>query len=250
MLSEHGSDEDAEVNLSEKLHARDRFAGRPIRLWWLCLLLPLMGFERVVSEQPLTPTSEGFIDRAVIGDWAIASDADAKLALTIAREQSGLLEVRTYDHDVEGVPYLRFRAYSSRLGDDTYANLELVGYGCLDCDGADLARIRSEIFDPLSRIVGRAGSSCIFILVKYQHTPDGRLLVYSYGDGDLVRHAIEERRLAGRIFDTGARELAGEPCITDSADRLREFYTRNAAALFPEAGAEGFVRQRGLDVPR
>lgn len=233
-----------------KLHARDRFAGRPVRLWWLCLLLPLMGFERVVSEQPLTPTSQGFIDRAVIGDWANESDAEGKLALTISREQSGLLEVRAYDHDVEGVPYLRYRAYSSRLGDDTYANLELVGYGCLDCDGAELAAIRSEIFDPLSRIVGRAGSSCIYILVKYQNAADGRLIVYSYGDGNLVTRAIEEQRLAGRIFEAGARELAGEPCITDSGEKVREFYLQHAAALFPEAGAEAFVRQRGPGAPR
>ena len=238
------------MSLREILRARDGVARRLIRLWWLCLLLPLMGFERVVSEQPLTPTSEGFIDRDVIGDWTMASDAEGKLAFTIAREQSGLLEIRAYDHDVEGVPYLRYRAYSSRLGDDTYANLELVGYGCLDCDGADLARIRSEIFDPLSRIVGRSGSSCIYILVKYRHASDGRLIVYAYSDGDLVRHAIEEQRLAGRVFGPAALELAGEPCITDSADRLREFYTRNAAALFPEAGAEAFVRQRGLNVPR
>lgn len=231
------------MNRRVELHAKDKLVNRPLRLWWLCLLLPLMGFERVVSERPLTPTNEGFIDRAVIGDWASVDDA-GKLALTIARDQSGLLEVRAYDHDVEGVPYLRYRAYSSRLGEDTYANLELVGYGCLDCDGAELAAARAEIFDPLSPIVARSGSTCKFILVKYQHTADDRLIVYSYGDSDFVTLAIEQERLAGRIFAANAGELAGAPCITDSAEGLYEFYSQNAAALFPETGAEAFVRLR------
>jgi hypothetical protein len=232
------------VNRRVELHAKDKLVNRPLRLWWLCLLLPLMGFERVVSERPLTPTNEGFIDRAVIGDWASASGDAGTLALTISREQSGLLEVRTFDHDVEGVPYLRFRAYSSRLGDDTYANLELFGYGCLDCDGAELATARAEIFDPLSQIVARSGSTCKFIVLKYQHTADDRLIVYSYGDGDFVKLAIEQQRLGGRVFAANAGELAGVPCITESAEGLHEFYSRNAAALFPEAGAQTFVRQR------
>jgi len=230
------------------LRALNYFVRKPIRLWWL--LLPLMGFESVVSENPLTPSDQGFLDRAVIGDWAAATDEQRKPALSVARAESGLLEVRAYFHDREGVPYLRYRAYSSRLGDDTYANLELVGYGCVDCDGAQLTRIRTQVFDPLGQILGRTGATCTFILVKYEHTADDRLIVYPYGDGDFVKLAVEQQRLAGRLFGNNAGRLAGAPCITDTAERLREFYAQNAAALFPEAGAEVFVRQHGVATSR
>jgi hypothetical protein len=231
-----------------ELRALNYFVRKPVRLWWL--LLPLMGFESVVSERPLTPTNEGFIDRDVIGDWALATDTQRKLVLSIARAESGMLEVRAHDHAEAGVPYLRYRAYSSRLGEDTYANLELVGYGCVDCSGAQLPIIRAEVFDPLSQIVGRTGSTCKFILVKYEHTADDRLIVYSYGDSDFVKHAVEQQRLAGRVFGANAGDLAGEPCITDTAEKLREFYSQNAATLFPEAGAEEFVRAHGAAAPR
>ena len=234
-----------------ELRALDYFVRKPIRLGWLLLLLPLMGFESVVSERPLTPANEGFIDRGVIGDWAIATDAQRKLVLSVARAESGLLEVRAHDHAREGIPYLRYRAYSSRLGEDTYAVLELVGYGCVDCDGEQLPIIRAEVFDPLAAIVGRAGATCKFILVKYRHTAaNDRLVVYSYGDSDFVKLAIEQQRLAGRIFGANSGDLAGEPCITDTADRLREFYSQNAAALFPEAGAQEFIRAHGAAAPR
>jgi hypothetical protein len=230
------------VNRRLNQRVLDYFVRKPIRLGWL--LLPLMGFDSVVSEEPLAPANEGFIDRAVIGDWAIATDGENKVALSITRAESGLLEVRSFDHEKEGVPYLRYRAYSSRLGDDTYANLELVGYGCIDCDGAELMRLRTEIFDPLSQIVARgASSTCTFILVKYDLTDGGDLVVYDYGDSNLVKAAIEERRLAGRVFGASAGDLAGDPCITDTADKLREFYGENTAALFPTAQAETFVRQ-------
>jgi len=224
--------------------ALDYFVSKPIRLGWL--LLPLMGFERVVSEQPLTPASEGFIDRAVTGDWASATDEEGRLALSVTRAEAGRLEIRTYDHDEEGVPYLRYRAYSSRLGEDTYANLELVGYGCVDCDGAELTTIRAQVFDPLSQIVSRSGATCIHMLVKYELTPDDRLIVHFNGGSDVVKLAFEQQRLAGRVFGANAGELAGDPCITETAEKLREFYLQNAAALFPEAGAEVFVRRHGV----
>ena len=231
------------------LRALDYFVRRPIRLCWL--LLPLMGFESVVSEHPLSPPNEGFIDRGVIGDWALADDGERKLALSVSRAESGLLEVRAYDHAREGIPYLRYRAYSSRLGEDTYANLELVGYGCVDCDGVQLTKIRVEVFDPLAQIVGRTGATCTFILVKYRHTvADDRLVVYPYGDSDFVKLAIEQQRLAGRVFGANAGDLAGEPCIAETADGLREFYSQNAAMLFPESGAQAFVRAHGAAAPR
>jgi hypothetical protein len=228
------------VNRRLNLRVLDYFVGKPIRLWWL--LLPLMGFDSVVSEHPLTPANEGFIDRTVTGDWVIASDGQNQVALSITRTETGLLEVRTYVHDEAGTPYLRYRGYSSRLGDNTYANLELVGYGCNDCDGAELTALRTEIFDPLSPILAsRAGSSCTFILVRYELTADNRLIVFRYGDDDLVKLAIQQRQLAGRLFGTNAGDLAGEPCITDTAAKVREFYAEHAAALFPTAQAETFV---------
>jgi hypothetical protein len=228
----------------------ESFIRKPGVLLWLLLPLPLMGFESVVSERPLTPANEGFIDRELIGDWMSATDEQGRLALSVVRAESGLLEFRAYDHEKEGSPYLRYRAFSSRLGDATYANLELVGYGCVDCSGAQLPIIRAEVFDPLSQIVGRTGSTCKFILVKYEHTADDRLIVYSYGDSDFVKHAVEQQRLAGRVFGANAGDLAGEPCITDTAEKLREFYSQNAATLFPEAGAEEFVRAHGAAAPR
>ena len=243
-----GGNERAVVNRRMLLRALDYFVSKPVRLWWL--LLPLMGFESVVSESPLSPASEGFIDRDVIGDWAFATDEQRKLVLSVARAETGLLEVRAYDHAMAGIPYLRYSAYSSRLGEDTYANLELVGYGCVDCDGAELTRIRSEVFDPLGQILGRTGATCTFILVKYRHTADDGLIVYPYGDTDFVKLAIEQQRLAGRVFGANAGDLAGEPCVSDSADKLREFYSQNAAALFPEAGAEAFVRAHGAAASR
>lgn len=236
------------MNFRMKLRDLDCFVRKPVRLWWL--VLPLMGFESVVSEQPLSPASEGFIDRGAIGDWAIATDGERKLALSVSRAESGLLEVRAYEHAIEGTPYLRYLAYSSRLGEDTYANLELVGYGCVDCDGAALTRIRTTVFDPLGQIVGRTGATCKFILVKYELTADDRLIVYRYDDGEFVKLAVQQQRLAGRIFGASAGQLAGEPCITDTAERVREFYTENAAELFPEAGAEVFIRQHGAETSR
>lgn len=236
------------MNFRTKLHALGYFVRKPVRLWWL--VLPLMGFESVVSEQPLSPASEGFIDRGVIGDWAIATDGQRKLALSVSRAESGLLEVRAYDHAIEGIPYLRYRAYSSHLGEDTYANLELVGYGCVDCDGTELTRIRTTVFDPLGQIVGRTGATCKFILVKYELTADDRLIVYRYGDSDFVKLAVQQQRLAGRIFGADAGQLAGEPCITDTAESVRAFYTENASELFPEAGAEAFIRQHGAETSR
>jgi hypothetical protein len=213
------------------LRALECFARKPIRLCWL--LLPLMGFECVMSERPLSPPEQGFIDRAVIGDWASATDAQGRLVLSIGRTQSGLLDVRLFDGDYEGVRFLRYRAYSSRLGEDTYANLELVGYGCEDCDGSELSVMRSEVFDPLSQIVAdRAGSTCTFIIVKYELADANRLIVHRYGDSDLVKRAIEQRQLAGRLFGSNAGDVTGEPCVTDTAERLREFYSQNDTALF------------------
>jgi hypothetical protein len=45
---------------------------RPIRFSWL--LLPLMGFECVMSEHPLVPLEEGFVDEAVLGHWYEAGE--------------------------------------------------------------------------------------------------------------------------------------------------------------------------------
>jgi hypothetical protein len=231
------------------LRALECIARKPIRLCWL--LLPLMGFECVMSERPLSPPEQGFIDRAIIGDWASATDEQGQLALRVTRSQGGLLEVQLFDGDFDGVRYLRYRAYSSRLGEDTYANLELVGYGCEDCDDPEAATMRSEVFDPLSQIVAdRAGSTCTFIIVKYELADADRLIVHHYGDSGLVRRAIEQRQLAGRVFGSTAGDVAGEPCITDTAERLREFYTENAAALFPLAESEALVRRRPAAAPR
>ena len=230
------------MNRRLKLRALDGAFRKPRLLLWL--LLPLMGFGSVVSQRPLTPASEGFIDRELIGDWTSAMDPHGRLALSISRTEAGLLEIRVYAPEKEGSPYLRYRAYSSRLDGVTYANLELVGYGCIDCDGAELMALRTEIFDPLGRIVaGRSGSSCTFIPMKYERTEDNRLVLFSQADSDFVNLTIEQDLLAGQTFGANAGELAGKPCITEAADKLRDFYSRNSAAIFPAAHAEAFVRR-------
>lgn len=230
------------MNRRLKLRALDGAFRKPRMLLWL--LLPLMGFGSVVSERPLTPASEGFIDRELIGDWTNAADSHGRLALSISRSETGLLEIRVYAPEKEGNPYLRYRAYSSRIDGVTYANLELVGYGCIDCDGAELMSLRTEIFDPLGRILaGRSGSSCTFIPVKYERTEDNRLVFYSHANSEFVNLAIEQDLLAGQTFGASAGELAGKPCITDTADKLRDFYSGNSASIFPAAHAETFVRR-------
>ena len=65
-------------------------------------------------------------------------------------------------------------------------------------------------------------------------------------EGELSR----VREKLGEMLGANAGDLAGEPCITDTAEKLREFYAENTAALFPEARAEELIRAHGAAAPR
>ena len=212
---------------------------RPIRFSWL--MLPLMGFECVMSEHPLVSLEEGFIDEALVGHWIETSDGTE---LVISMRDDGLMNVEMGETDEGERSFYAYRGYSSRLGEDTYANLEFFDVGCEGCDQGELDIGRAEIFEDFAPILAETdGATCTFIIIRYEHTEDDRLIVYWQRRSN-VKSAIEEQELAGRLFAETDSELDGEPCITASSTELVEWIIANPEALSSATDSDEYVRRR------
>ena len=157
-------------------NAFDYLIARPLRFSWL--LLPLMGFECVMSEHPLVPFEEGFVDPALVGRWLqTGEDADAA-EVVISMQDDGLMAIDFIGKDEAEQPFYSYRGYASRLGEETYANLELTDMGCLACEPDYRDTIRADFFRDFAPIIaGSDAASCTFIIVRYEHTEDDRLII-------------------------------------------------------------------------
>ena len=215
---------------------------RPALLIWLAF--PLMGVECVMSEQPLTPFEDGFIDNAAIGEWAIENEPGQELSLSVRVEDTGMMGVRYYARDVPR-SYIDYRGYSSRLGDRTFINLQLIDTGCEYCSEAHLAEARAELAAARQNFIGPdATGTCSYLIVRYELLDDDRLVLYPMAV-DSAATAIDSVELSGRYFpESAGRFLRGRPCVSVSTAELRSFVSENPETLFP--GASRFVR-RSID---
>jgi hypothetical protein len=217
------------------------FVAKPVRLSWL--LLPLMGFECVMSERPLVPFEDGFIDTTLVGHWYEQSEDSDSTELAISVRDDGMMAVELILADEEERPYYTYRAYASRLGDETYANLELLDISCPECTDVDFGAAREEFFDDHHPIIADTDrASCTFIVIKYEHVEDDRLVVY-WQDSSPVKDAIERQQLAGRIFAESDGELVGEPCITATAANLAAWIAGNTEAMFSSGDTSVYIRR-------
>jgi hypothetical protein len=217
------------------------FVARPVRISWL--LLPLMGFECVMSERPLVPFEDGFVDVGLVGHWYEQSEDSDDTELEISLREDGMMEIELILADEEERPYYTYRGYAARLGEDTYANLELLDISCLECGQVEFGAARAEFFEDHHPIIADTDrASCTFIVIQYEHTEDDRLVVY-WQDSSGVKSALEQQQLAGRIFAEDDGDLEGEPCITATAASLSAWIAANTEAMFSPADSSVYLRR-------
>jgi hypothetical protein len=196
-----------------------RIIARPIRYSWL--LLPLLGFECVMSEQPLVPFEDGFVDPALVGTWIESGEDPDTSELLITLRDDGRMAVDVIQTDDNERPFYSYRGYAARLGDDTYANLELVAAGCQACTPAELESARAEFAEENFPIIaGTEAASCTYIVIRYEHTDDDRLII-NWQDNTAVLSAIAQDRLEGRVFSEADGDFAGQPCVTTAPASCR-----------------------------
>lgn len=219
----------------------DYLIARPIRFSWL--LLPLMGFECVMSEHPLASFEDGFVDPALVGHWIETGEGSDDSELFISMRDDGMMAVDFVLADEDERPFYRYRGYASRLGEDTYANLEFVDLDCQACIETDLAGQRTEFFEGFAPIVADSETAtCTFIVIRYEHTADDRLIL-NWQRSSGVRRAIAEQRLAGRIFAESDAELEGEPCITAPSADFAAWLAAAPQAMFDPSDVGEYIRQ-------
>jgi len=218
-----------------------RIIARPLRYAWL--LLPLMGFECVMSEHPLVAFEDGFVDPALVGTWIEAGDDPDSTELLITLQDDGRMAVDLVLADESERPFYSYRGYASRLGDDTYANLELVGIGCQACSPSELESSRADFAQAHFPIIaGSDTAACTHIVVLYEHTSDDRLVI-NWQDNTAVLSAIEQGQLDGRVFTDSDGDLAGQPCVTASATALASWIAANTQAVFVPTDTSEYRRQ-------
>jgi len=211
------------------------------RLLLLLSAFPLMGMQCVMSEYPLTAPEDGFIDYAAVGDWAIADEPGQEIRVSVGIDDNGMMTVRNYQRDVAR-SFVDYTGYSSKLGDQTFINLQIEDTGCIYCSDEHLAAAKSELEKFFSDTGQGASDSCSYTIIRYELTDDNTLSFFPLR-ADLVNTALDEQSIDGMRFPTDAmRYLADQPCIRSPMPALDAFVSGNQRELFTLAATLTRVR--------
>jgi hypothetical protein len=206
------------------------FANRPVRLLWL--VLPLMAMESpgcVMSERPLTRFQDESIDTALFGEWMVVDDPGNRLVMSIGAMDQNAMEFRSFENDQS---YIVLAGYASRVGDESYVNLQFVDAGCLDCSEAEFAAKRAEFQrDYASVLAGNPDNACTYMLIRYEFSGDGKLRYFAM-DPELVLEAFRAGDLDGEDGEQAGPGEYDDLCITASRRRLRNYVREHGSAIF------------------
>lgn len=239
-----------------KALGEDSFGAKPVSrtmlglLWAVPALMAMDGPGCVMSERPLA-RGDG-IDERLLGEWVVEGDPDAKLALRVGLVDADTIEIRSIESDGS---YIVLTGYTSTIGEASYASLQFVDAGCIDCSPAELAAIKAQFETDYADVIATdPANDCTHLIVRYALDAEGRLRHFGMEPRRMLE-VVESGELAGEGRRSGGPAPPAPPapdeadgfdyvCVTASADDLRSYVRDNGLAIFADESEVMVRRQR------